>query len=133
MARWLGFPTSTDASGCDVSGVEEVKPTLDQLRQYAVAVGLIPPDGAPAAEMLDILRRQIMAAWSLLPVDDAHMHPNAARQRVCPVCNQGKTVPELNYVPSPNNRISFRGFSYGVGSQWGIDSLRAAIDRAGQA
>jgi hypothetical protein len=113
--------------------VEEVKPTLDQLRQYAVAVGLIPPDAAPTIQMLDILNRQVMAAWALLPIGDARTHPDAAHRRACPVCNQGKTVPELNYVPSPNNRISFRGFSYGVGSQWGIDSLRAAIDRAGQA
>ena len=28
-----------------------------------------------------------------------------------------------------DSRISYRGFSYGVGSQWGIDSLRRAIER----
>jgi hypothetical protein len=28
-------------------------------------------------------------------------------------------------------RISYRGFSYGVGSQWGIDSLRQAIEGNG--
>lgn len=28
-------------------------------------------------------------------------------------------------------RIAYRGFSYGVGSQWGIDSLRDAIRRNG--
>lgn len=26
-----------------------------------------------------------------------------------------------------DGRICYRGFSYGVGSQWGIDSLRSAI------
>jgi len=28
-----------------------------------------------------------------------------------------------------DSRISYRGFCYGVGSQFGIDSLRQAIDR----
>ena len=28
-------------------------------------------------------------------------------------------------------RISYMGFSYGVGSQWGIDSLRSAISKNG--
>lgn len=60
-----------------MSNVEEVKPTLDQLRQYAVTVGVIPPDGAPAVQMLDILQRQIMAAWALLPVGDAQAEREA--------------------------------------------------------
>lgn len=30
-----------------------------------------------------------------------------------------------------DGRISYRGFSYGVGSQWGIDSLKSAIKRNG--
>lgn len=30
-----------------------------------------------------------------------------------------------------DGRISYRGFSYGVGSQWGIDSLRQAIRENG--
>jgi hypothetical protein len=57
--------------------MEDVTPTLDQLRQYAVAVGLIPPDGAPTIQMLDVLQRQVMAAWALLPVGDAGL----AKQR----------------------------------------------------
>lgn len=28
-----------------------------------------------------------------------------------------------------DGRISYRGFSYGMGSQWGIDCLRRAIER----
>lgn len=30
-----------------------------------------------------------------------------------------------------DGRISYRGFNYGVGSQWGIDSLRSAIKENG--
>lgn len=30
-----------------------------------------------------------------------------------------------------DSRICYRGFSYGVGSQWGIDSLRSAIKENG--
>ena len=28
-----------------------------------------------------------------------------------------------------NSRISYMGFSYGMGAQWGIDSLQRAINR----
>lgn len=30
-----------------------------------------------------------------------------------------------------DGRISYKGFNYGVGSQWGIDSLRRAIEGNG--
>jgi hypothetical protein len=30
-----------------------------------------------------------------------------------------------------NSRITYRGFGYGMGSQWGIDSLQQAINKRG--
>jgi hypothetical protein len=78
------------------SPVEEVKPTLDQLRQYAVAVGLIPPDAAPTVQMLDILNRQVMAAWALLPVGDAQSEREACA-KLCEMVGDKKEGHSLGY------------------------------------
>lgn len=49
----------------------------------------------------------------------------------CPWCENVRLRRELKEAQQRSfvqGRISYRGFSYGVGSQWGIDSLRRAIE-----
>lgn len=38
-----------------------------------------------------------------------------------------RAIKDAGHRSFQDGRISYMGFSYGVGSQWGIDSLRSAI------
>lgn len=75
---------------------KEVEPTLEHLRQYAIAVGLVPPNGMPTLQMLDILQRQVMAAWALLPVGDAQSEREACA-RLCEMVGDKKGGHSLGY------------------------------------
>ena len=46
---------------------------------------------------------------------------------------QKSAIENAAYRSMVSARISYRGFSYGTSSQWGIDSLRKAIERNGDA
>lgn len=53
---------------------------------------------------------------------------DAVRQLLIDARDEIKAVQHRSFQ---GGRISYRGFGYGVGSQWGIDSLRSAIRRDG--
>jgi hypothetical protein len=83
---------------------------------------------------------------STLPADEcnhrsceavtARMQKEAAgTSEPCPWCEVERLRKELKYAKERSfvsARISYRGFSYGTSSQWGIDSLRRAIEKDGR-
>jgi hypothetical protein len=55
--------------------------------------------------------------------ENAGILATALRERLV-----GEQKEERSFI---NSRITYKGFGYGMGSQWGIDSLQQAINKRG--
>lgn len=68
------------------------------------------------------------------PLYAHHQTRWAERVTPCPYCQIEELRAQLKQAQHrsfQDGRISYKGFGYGVGSQWGIDSLRRAIEGNG--
>lgn len=74
-----------------------------------------------------------LVAWARLRVADREWTINADRLNsfADEIERLRKELAQEKRRSFQDGRITYKGFNYGVGSQWGIDSLRRAIEGNG--
>ena len=82
-------------------------------------------------DMTEIQRRLHNAALVLDADGDEYGFVDLLRGAIAEIERTSRAVENSRYRNMVDSRISYHGFSYGMGSQWGIDSLRKAIEQNG--
>lgn len=82
-------------------------------------------------DMSELQRRLHNAALVLDADGDEYGFVELLRGAIAEIERTTKAVENARYRTMVDSRISYRGFSYGMGSQGGIDSLRKAIEQNG--